>query len=248
MVYKRIIPCLDMKNGRVVKGVQFTSLIDAGDPAERAALYDRDGADELCFLDISATEEARGTLLDVVARTADRIRIPLTVGGGVNSLDDVRRLLEHGADKVSINSAAVRTPDLVDRIANAVGSQCLVVAIDTKDDRVHVKGGKVATELDTEAWAREVANRGAGEILLTSMSRDGTKQGYDLELTARISNAVTIPVIASGGAGSIDHLAEGLQVADAVLAASIFHFGEHAVSSVRAELARRGLPVRKTRS
>jgi cyclase len=248
VVYKRIIPCLDMKNGRVVKGVQFTSLIDAGDPAERAELYDRDGADELCFLDISATEEARGTLLDVVSRTAARIRVPLTVGGGVQSLDDVRRLLEHGADKVSINSAAVRQPDLVDRIAKAVGSQCLVVAIDVKQNVVHVKGGKEATTLDARAWAKELAERGAGEILLTSMDRDGTKQGYDLELTRSIAGAIHIPVIASGGAGTIDHLAEGLEVADAVLAASIFHFGEHAVSSVRSELARRGLPVRPDRS
>lgn len=264
MVYKRIIPCLDVKDGRVVKGVQFTDLIDAGDPADSAARYDRDGADEICFLDISATDEGRGTLLEVVARTADRLRVPLTVGGGVKSVDDVRRLLEHGADKVAVNSAAVRDPDLVDRMARAVGTQCVVVAIDAKavlrvpvgrspptlghesivTGRVHVRGGKDATGLDAIVWAREVAARGAGEILLTSMDRDGTKAGYDLELTAAVSSAVSIPVIASGGAGSIDDIASALAVADAALAASIFHFREHTVLSVRSELARRGISVR----
>lgn len=244
MVYKRIIPCLDVKDGRVVKGVQFTDLIDAGDPADCAARYDRDGADELCFLDISATDEGRGTLLEVVARTADRLRVPLTVGGGVKSVDDVRRLLEHGADKVAVNSAAVRDPDLVDRMARAVGSQCVVVAIDAKAGRVHVRGGKDATALDAIAWAREVAARGAGEILLTSMDRDGTKAGYDLALTAAVSEAVSVPVIASGGAGSIDNIAAALTVADAALAASIFHFREHTVFSVRSALAERGIAVR----
>ena len=244
MVFKRIIPCLDVKDGRVVKGVRFTDLVDAGDPAECAARYDRDGADEICFLDISATDEGRGTLLEVVARTADRIRVPLTVGGGVREVDDVRRLLEHGADKVSVNSAAVRDPDLVDRMAAAVGSQCVVVAIDAKGGEVHVRGGKEPTGKDAVLWAVEVARRGAGELLLTSMDRDGTRAGYDLELTKRIADAVSVPVIASGGAGSIDHLAEGLAVADAALAASIFHFGEWTVLAAREELARRGLPVR----
>jgi imidazole glycerol-phosphate synthase subunit HisF len=244
VVFKRIIPCLDVKDGRVVKGVQFTDLVDAGDPAEQAAHYDRDGADEICFLDISATLEGRGTLLDIVARTADRIRVPLTVGGGVQSVDDVRRLLEHGADKVSINSAAVKDPDLIDRIAKAVGSQCLVVAIDAKKGLVHTRGGKQGTDLDAIAWAREAAARGAGEILLTSMDRDGTKSGYDLELTKFVADAVTVPVIASGGAGSIDDIADALQVADAALAASIFHFREHTVLSVRAALAERGIAVR----
>jgi len=246
VVYKRIIPCLDVKDGRVVKGVQFVDLVDAGDPAECAARYDQDGADEICFLDISATDEGRGTLLDVVARTADRIRVPLTVGGGVKSVDDVRRLLAHGADKVGINSAAVKQPDLVDRIVKAVGSQCLVVAIDAKKGVVHTRGGKDATTLDAVKWAIEVAKRGAGEILLTSMDRDGTKSGYDLALTKSVAEAIDVPVIASGGAGSIDDIERALSVADAALAASIFHFQEHSVRSVRSALASRGVAVRPT--
>ncbi len=245
MPYRRIIPCLDVQGGRVVKGVQFVDLRDAGDPAECAEIYDRQGADEICFLDITATHEERDTLLDLVARTADRIRVPLTVGGGVRSVDDVRRLLEHGADKIAVNSAAVRRPELVDEISAAVGAQCLVVAIDARGGIVYVRGGREATERTAPDWAAEVADRGAGEILLTSMDRDGTHLGYDLDLTRRVAETVTVPVIASGGAGTIAHLAEGLEAgADAVLAASIFHFGHHTVLEVRAALAALGLPVR----
>lgn len=246
MPYRRIIPCLDVKDGRVVKGVQFVSLTDAGDPAEQAALYDREGADEICFLDITATHDDRDTLLDVVSRTADRLRVPLTVGGGVRSVDDVRRLLQHGADKVAVNSAAVRDPKLIDQIAGTVGAQCLVLAIDARGGEVYVRGGREATGKDAIAWAKEVADRGAGEILLTSMDRDGTRLGYDLELTRRVAEAVSVPVIASGGVGTLEHLQAGLQEggADAVLAASIFHFGEHSVREARAFLAARGIPVR----
>jgi len=245
MPYRRIIPCLDVKGGRVVKGVQFVDLRDAGDPAECAELYDRQGADEICFLDITATHEGRDTLLDVVARTADQIRVPLTVGGGVRSLDDVKRLLDHGADKVAVNSAAVKRPQLIDEIAGAVGCQCLVLAIDAKQGVVHVRGGREPTERTAVEWAVEVAARGAGEILLTSMDRDGTQVGYDLALTHSVADAVTVPVIASGGAGTIEHLFEGLAAgADAVLAASIFHFGTHTVREVRSVLAARGVAVR----
>jgi cyclase len=240
--YRRIIPCLDVKAGRVVKGVQFVDLRDAGDPAECAELYDRQGADELCFLDITATHEERQTLFDVVSRTADRIRVPLTVGGGVRSLDDVKRLLDHGADKVAVNSAAVKRPELIDEIAGAVGCQCLVVAIDAKQGTVYTRGGREPTDQRAIEWAKEAADRGAGEILLTSMDRDGTKEGYDLELTRSVVGAVTVPVIASGGAGTIEHLREGLDAgADAVLAASIFHFGTYTVFEVRAALADRGV-------
>jgi cyclase len=231
--------------GRVVKGVQFVGLKDAGDPAECAARYDKDGADEICFLDITATHEGRETIYDVVARTADRIRVPLTVGGGVRSVDDVRRMLEHGADKVAVNSAAVRDPSLIDRIARAVGCQCLVLAIDAKGRQVYVRGGREGTEQDAVAWAKEGADRGAGEILLTSMDRDGTRLGYDLSLLREVVGAVTVPVVASGGAGSIDHLYEGLAAgADAVLAASIFHYGEWTVKAAREALAKRGVSVR----
>lgn len=249
MPYRRIIPCLDVKDGRVVKGVQFVALTDAGDPAEQAALYDQEGADEICFLDITATHDERGTLLEVVSRTADRLRVPLTVGGGVRSVDDVRRLLQHGADKVAVNSAAVRDPGLIDRIAGAVGAQCLVVAIDARQREVYVRGGREATGKDAIAWAQEVAARGAGEILLTSMDRDGTRLGYDLALTRAVVEAVTVPVIASGGVGNLEHLQAGLQEggADAVLAASIFHFGEHSVLEARRFLDARGIPVRPVR-
>jgi imidazole glycerol-phosphate synthase subunit HisF len=247
MPYRRIIPCLDVKDGRVVKGIQFVGLRDAGDPAECAGRYDEDGADEICFLDITATHEGRDAIYEVVARTADRIRVPLTVGGGVRSVEDVRRMLEHGADKVAVNSAAVRDPSLIDRIAGAVGAQCLVLAIDAKNGEVYVRGGREPTGKDALEWAKEGADRGAGEILLTSMDRDGTKLGYDLELTRTVASAVTVPVIASGGAGSIDHLYEGLEAgADAVLAASIFHYGEWTVRAAREALQKRGVAVRPT--
>lgn len=246
MVYARVIPCLDVKDGRVVKGIQFVDLRDAGDPAEQAEIYDRQGADEICFLDITATHEARDTLAQLVARTADRLQVPLTVGGGVRRTEDVRRLLEHGADKVAVNSAAVRRPALIDEVAATVGRQCLVVAIDARDGEVHVRGGREPTGQDAVAWAKEVADRGAGEILLTSMNKDGTKSGYDLDLTRAVVDAVDIPVIASGGVGTIDHLYDGLMVggASAVLAASIFHFGTYTVREVREALAARGAPVR----
>lgn len=246
MPYLRIIPCLDVDSGRVVKGVQFESLRDAGDPAECASLYDRDGADEICFLDITATHEGRNTMAEVVARTADQIAVPLTVGGGVRGVDDVRRLLEHGADKVAINSAAVKRPELIDEIVAAVGSQCLVVAVDVRKGEVHVRGGREPTGRQVIPWVKEVADRGAGEILLTSMDRDGTRAGYDLELTKSVAEAVTIPLIASGGVGTLDHLAEGLTEgrADAVLAASIFHFGDYTVHEARRNLAARGINVR----
>ncbi len=246
MPYRRIIPCLDVKDGRVVKGVQFVGLTDAGDPAECAERYDRDGADEICFLDITATSDERDTLYDIVERTADRVRVPLTVGGGVRKVDDVRSLLDHGADKVAVNSAAVKDPTLIDRIVAAVGSQCLVVAIDTRGGEVYVAGGRTPTGVDSLAWAREVTERGAGEILLTSMDHDGTKGGYDLETTRAVVDAVSVPVVASGGVGTIDHLYDGLEIAgaDAVLAASIFHFGQHTVREVREALAARGAHVR----
>jgi imidazole glycerol-phosphate synthase subunit HisF len=246
MPYQRIIPCLDVMNGRVVKGVQFVNLRDAGDPPDCAALYDQDGADEICFLDITATHEDRDTLYDIVERTADRIRVPLTVGGGVKRVEDVRKLLEHGADKVAVNSAAVRNPKLINEIARAVGAQCLVVAIDERDREVYVRGGREPTGIDAVAWAKEAADRGAGEILLTSMGRDGTKSGYDLPTTRLVAEAVTVPVIASGGVGTIEHLYEGLTEgkADAVLAASIFHFGQHRVHEVRERLFSMGAHVR----
>lgn len=246
MVYRRIIPCLDVKDGRVVKGVQFEGLRDAGDPAEQAARYDADGADEICFLDITATHEDRDTLAELVARTADRLRVPLTVGGGVRKVDDVRRLLQHGADKVAINSAAVRDPGLIDAIAAAVGRQCLVVAIDAKGGEVYVRGGREPTGRDAVAWAKEVAERGAGELLLTSMDRDGTQAGYDLALTRAVVEAVPVPVVASGGVGTVQHLYDGLVTggADAVLAASIFHFGAHTVREVRQALLAQGAFVR----
>lgn len=248
MPYLRIIPCLDVMDGRVVKGVQFVGLRDAGDPAECAARYDADGADEICFLDITATHEGRKTLLEVVAQTADQIRVPLTVGGGVSMVSDVRALLEHGADKVAVNSAAVRRPGLIDEIVAAVGSQCLVVAIDARQGVVHVRGGREPTPKKAVPWAAEVVSRGAGEILLTSMDRDGTRLGYDLELTQSVVDAVPVPVIASGGVGDLDHLEEGFTAgrADAVLAASIFHFGEWTVGEVRSALHARGVNVRPT--
>jgi cyclase len=253
MPAKRIIPCLDVKNGRVVKGVRFQNLRDAGDPVEAAARYDEQGADEVTYLDIAATQENRGTLVDLVTRTAARVFAPLTVGGGVRSEDDFVTLLHAGADKVSVNSSAVKEPALVDRLSRIAGAQALVVAIDVKrrprgagaqEWEVHVAGGSRPTGVEGIGWAREVAARGAGEILLTSMDRDGTQAGYDLELLERVCEAVTIPVIASGGVGTLEHLAEGLRIADAALAASIFHDGKHTVQEAKAYLRARGIDVR----
>jgi len=251
MLKARVIPCLDVAEGRVVKGVNFVSLRDAGDPVEQAAVYDKAGADELCFLDIGASAENRDIILDVVARTAERCFMPLTVGGGVRSTEDIRRLLLAGADKVSINTAAVVDPDLVRRAAEKFGSQCVVVAIDAKRTapnhwEVFTHGGRKATGLDALAWAQRLTGLGAGEILLTSMDRDGTRAGYDLELTRAIADGVTVPVIASGGVGTLDDLVAGVREghASAVLAASIFHFGEHSIAEAKAQLAAAGVPVR----
>jgi cyclase len=251
MLAKRLIPCLDVRDGRVVKGVHFVGLRDAGDPVECASRYDVAGADEITFLDITASHEARGTLLDIVSRTAEVVFAPLTVGGGVRAPDDVRILLEAGADKVSVNSAAVTDPELVRRVSDAWGSQVLVVAIDAKRAagggfEVFTHGGRRATGMDAVAWAARVAELGAGEILLTSMDRDGTKAGYDLELLRAVVDAVDIPVIASGGVGTLDHLREGLCEggADAALAASIFHDGIYTIAEAKAYLAQHGVVVR----
>jgi cyclase len=250
MLKTRIIPCLDVKDGRVVKGVNFVDLVDAGDPVEQAKLYDRAGADELCLLDITASVEHRGTILDVARRTAEQCFMPLTIGGGVRRLEDIRNLLLAGADKVSIMTAAVRNPDFVRQAARKFGSQCIVVAIDAKSagDRFEVftHGGREATGIDAVEYARQVEDMGAGEILLTSMDRDGTRAGFNLPLTRAIADAVSIPVIASGGVGTLDHLVEGVTQghASAVLAASIFHFGEHTVREAKLHLARHGIPVR----
>jgi len=251
MLTKRIIPCLDVKDGRVVKGTKFLSLRDAGDPVESAVAYNNQGADELVFLDITASSDERNTMVDVVARTAERCFMPLTVGGGIRTVADMREMLLAGADKVGINTAAVKTPDVINAAADAFGRQCLVVAIDAKRNEhgswtVYTHGGRNPTPLDAVEWAREVAERGAGEILLTSMDSDGTKAGYDIALNRAVSEAVGIPVIASGGAGNLDHMVHVLQEgkADAVLAASIFHFGEYTVSDVKQHLAKHGIPVR----
>jgi cyclase len=247
----RIIPCLDVKDGRVVKGVNFVNLVDAGDPVEQARVYDKAGADELTFLDIAASHENRDTIYDVVRRTAEQCFMPLTVGGGVRAVDDIRKLLLAGADKTSINTAAVQRPDFVREAAEKFGSQCIVVAIDAKragPDRFEVftHGGRTPTGLDAVAWARRMAEYGAGEILLTSMDRDGTGQGFDIALTRAISDAVEVPVIASGGVGTLDHLVEGVRDghASAVLAASIFHFGTYSVADAKAHMAAAGVPVR----
>jgi cyclase len=251
MLAKRIIPCLDVTDGRVVKGTKFLDLRDAGDPVECAKAYDAQGADELVFLDITASSDGRATMVDVVAKTAEQCFMPLTVGGGIRTVEDFRTMLLAGADKVSVNTAAIKTPLLVSEAAEAFGSQCVVVAIDAKRDgpgrwRVYTHGGRNPTELDAVAWAAEVERLGAGEILLTSMDADGTCGGYDIALTAAVSNAVNIPVIASGGAGELSHLAEVLDKgrADAVLAASIFHFGTHTIRQAKEHLAARGIPVR----
>jgi len=250
MLKVRVIPCLDVKDGRVVKGVNFVDLRDAGDPVEQARLYDREGADELCFLDITASHEKRGILLDVVARTAEQCFMPLTVGGGVRAVEDVRQLLLAGADKVSINTEAVRRPEFVREAAEKFGAQCVVVAIDAKRGgsgfEVFTHGGRNATGIEVVGWARRMVELGAGEILLTSMDRDGTKSGFDLELTRAVSDAVSVPVVASGGVGTLDDLVDGVTKghASAVLAASIFHFGTHRIAEAKARMARAGIPVR----
>ena len=251
MLLKRLIPCLDVKDGRVVKGVQFVGLRDAGDPVEAAKRYNQEGADELTFLDITASHERRDILLDVVKATAEQVFIPLTVGGGVRTVVDIRTLLEAGADKVSINTAAVENPDLVDEASRAFGAQCIVVAVDVKKTdvdhwEVFTHGGRKATGLEAVAWCQSLCERGAGEILLTSMDCDGRKAGYDLEITRRVSEAISVPLIASGGVGTLEHLYQGLAQgkADAVLAASIFHFGEYSIHQAKAYLAAKGVAVR----
>jgi len=250
MLAKRVIPCLDVKDGRVVKGVRFLHLRDAGDPVAAAQAYDEQGADELVFLDITASHEGRAIMLDVVRRTAEGIYMPLTVGGGIRGIDDIRALLRAGADKVSLNTAALEQPAVVKEAAERFGSQCIVVAIDAKRENGHWSvwshGGRRPTGRDTLAWVQEVAELGAGEILLTSMDRDGTKDGYDVALTRAVADAVSVPVIASGGAGVLAHLYEGLTLgkADAVLAASIFHFGAYTVREVKGYLRDLGVPVR----
>jgi len=278
MLVKRIIPCLDVKDGRVVKGVNFVNLRDAGDPVEVAAAYEKEGADELTFLDITASHEKRNIILDVVARTAEQVFMPLTVGGGVRTLEDIRNLLKAGADKVAINSAAVKDPTFVQKAANCFGSQCIVVAIDAKQTKeetgksfmpswvdahpdllldfngttasweVYINGGRTPTAINVIKWAQQMGSYGAGEILLTSMDRDGTKTGYDLELNRRVSESVTIPIIASGGAGTLEHLYQGIDQgkADAVLAASIFHFKEFTIEETKQYLQEKGVCIRVT--
>ncbi len=252
MLAKRIIPCLDVADGRVVKGTKFVDLRDAGDPVECARAYDAQGADELVFLDIKASADGRGIMADVVGRTAEQCFMPLTVGGGIRSVEDFRAMLLAGADKVSVNTAAIKDPDLIARAAAVCGSQCVVVAIDARRDTpgkwtVYTHGGRTATHWDAVEWAQEAARLGAGEILLTSMDTDGTRDGYDVALTAAVSSAVNIPVIASGGAGELRHLAEVLDKgkADAVLAASIFHFGKFTIAQAKAYLREAGIPVRE---
>jgi imidazole glycerol-phosphate synthase subunit HisF len=251
MLAKRIIPCLDVKDGRVVKGVRFVDLRDAGDPVEAAMAYDAQGADELVFLDITASHEDRAIMLDVVRRTAEGIYMPLTVGGGVRSVEDVRQLLRAGADKVSLNTAALARPEVIREAAQRFGSQCIVVAIDARREKdawgVYTHGGRRPAGRDAVAWARDAVTLGAGEILLTSMDRDGTKDGYDLELTRAVSDAVSVPVIASGGAGALEHFHDALVDghADAALAASLFHFGIHTIAEAKQYLADRGVDVRR---
>ena len=254
MLAKRVIPCLDVDQGRVVKGTNFVNLRDAGDPVQVAARYEEEGADELVFLDITASHEGRDIMLDVVRRTAEQVFMPLTVGGGIRTLEDIRGLLSAGSDKVSINSAACREPEFVRQAARRFGSQCIVVNIDPKRVatsgeevwEVHINGGRIPTGLEAVDWARRVEHLGAGEIVLTSMDSDGTKDGYDLEITAAVSEAVSIPVVASGGAGRPEHLADAVLIgkADAALAASIFHFGEYTIRETKETMASRGIPVR----
>lgn len=250
MLKTRIIPCLDVNNGRVVKGINFIDLVDAGDPVEQAVIYDAAGADELCFLDITASHENRSTIVEVVAKTAEKCFMPLTVGGGVRTVEDVRTLLIAGADKVSINTAAIKNPQLINDAANKFGSQCMVVAIDAKrvnkSYKIFTHGGRKETGISAIEWAKNAEASGAGEILLTSMDRDGTKMGFDLELTRSVSDAVCIPLIASGGVGTLDHLAEGVTKghASAVLAASIFHFGLYNISEAKAYMEKVGVAVR----
>jgi cyclase len=248
---KRVIPCLDVDAGRVVKGTNFVDLRDAGDPVELAERYDAEGADELVFLDITATHEKRDTIVDLARRTADNVFIPFTIGGGIRSVADAQAVLDAGADKVSINSAAVANPSLIDELASVFGAQCVVLAIDGKSAsregwEVYVAGGRTPTGKDVVSWAREGVERGAGEILLTSMDRDGTKDGYDLPQTAAVAQSVSVPVIASGGAGELSHLVEALECgADAALAASIFHYGEYTIAEAHAAIAAAGIPVRR---
>ena len=251
MYAKRVIPCLDVKNGRVVKGVSFVNLRDAGDPVECAVAYDKKGADELVLLDITATHEGRGIMVDIVTRVAKSIFIPFTVGGGIRTTDDFKELLRAGADKISVNSAAVRNPDLINEAAQKFGSQCVVCAIDAKRRaeggwEVYLNGGRLPTGIDAVEWAKEAVSRGAGEILLTSMDCDGQKTGYDIELTKAVSEVVGVPVIASGGAGALEHFYDALTVgkADAVLAASLFHFNEIPIADLKAYLQKQGIPVR----
>jgi cyclase len=251
MLKNRIIPCLDVKDGRVVKGINFVDLIDAGDPVEQASVYNKNGADEICFLDITASSDKRDILLDTVKKTAECCFVPLTVGGGVRSIQDIRKLLLAGADKVSINTAAIKNPELIKESSNKFGSQCIVVAIDAKKTAenkwtVFTHGGREATELDAVEFAKLAEKNGAGEILLTSMDRDGTKNGYDIELTKKISSSLNIPVIASGGVGNLEHLKDGILDggASAVLAASIFHFGEYSIQQAKEYLKKENVPVR----
>ena len=250
MLKTRLIPCLDVKNGRVVKGVNFLDLKDAGDPVEQAKFYDDSGADELCFLDITASHENRGTILGVVERTAEQCFIPLTVGGGIRTLEDIRRLLKAGADKISINTAAVKNPQLVESAAKKFGSQCVVVALDArrtnKSYEIFTHGGRTQTGIDALDWAKRMESLGAGELLLTSMDRDGTQKGFDLELTQMIADAVKIPLIASGGVGKLQHLVDGVKVghASAVLAASIFHFGDYSIGEAKSYMKSKGIAIR----
>ncbi|MEM6781576.1 MAG: imidazole glycerol phosphate synthase subunit HisF [Pseudomonadota bacterium] len=252
MLKTRVIPCLDVNEGRVVKGVNFVDLIDAGDPVEQAKVYNDQGADELCFLDITATHENRGTILDVVERTAAEVFIPLTVGGGVRTIDDIRALLNAGADKVAINSAAIKNPEFVKEASEKCGNQCIVVAIDAKQVgesqwKIFTYGGRNETDIDAIEWAQRMADYGAGELLVTSMDKDGTKSGFDITLTRTIADNVSIPVIASGGVGTLEHMVEGIRdgKASAVLAASIFHFGEYTIAETKEALAQAGIPIRK---